>query len=330
MTQDDPPGPAGHGAAGHGGMTVAGLVGALQGRLPLTWVAGRAAGSEVLALDEIRRQDIPLLGHFSLSRPNVIQVLGQVEVAYLQNLPEAERRQRLDQLLTPHTRLVLLTDDVAPPDDLVARCRVAPVALLRTPARSFEAMTELRDLLAEQLAEQTTLHGVFMEVVGSGVLLSGRSAIGKSELALELISRGHRLVADDAPLFTRIAPNTLRGSCPPLLQDFLEVRGLGVLNIRAMFGDSAIKPVKNLRLVVHLLPAEEAGELEQYRLTGLAEPQTILGVEVPRILLPVAPGRNLAVLVEAAVRNHLLQANGYHAALDFQARLRQQLEHNGS
>ncbi len=309
-------------------MTPGALVSHLERRLPLTWLAGEASRPHPLELGELRRQDISLLGHFSLTRPNVIQVLGQVEAAYLRNLTAAERDQRLDQLLSPHTRLVLLTDDLAPPEALVTRCAEAGIGLLRTPVPSFEAMTELRDLLAEQLAEQTTLHGVFMEVVGSGVLISGRSAIGKSELALELISRGHRLIADDAPLFTRIAPNTLRGSCPPLLQDFLEVRGLGVLNIRAMFGDSAIKPVKNLRLIVHLVPAEEAGELEQHRLTGLHAPQTILGVEIPRILLPVAPGRNLAVLVEAAVRNHLLQANGYHAALDFQARLRQQLEHD--
>ena len=326
MTESRPPGSTS--APPGGGMTLGTLVAHLARRLPLTWLAGEASRAHSLELGEIRRQDISLLGHFSLTRPNVIQVLGEVEAAYLRNLTTSERTRRLDQLLSPHTRLVLLTDSLAPPEALVTRCAEAGIGLLRTPVPSFEAMTELRDLLAEQLAEQTTLHGVFMEVVGSGVLISGRSAIGKSELALELISRGHRLIADDAPLFTRIAPNTLRGSCPPLLQDFLEVRGLGVLNIRAMFGDSAIKPVKNLRLIVHLVPPEEAGEPEQHHLTGLHAPQTILGVEIPRILLPVAPGRNLAVLVEAAVRNHLLQANGYHAALDFQARLRQQLEHD--
>jgi len=165
--------------------------------------------------------------------------------------------------------------------------------------------------------ERLTLHGVFMEVMGAGVLLSGSSGVGKSELALELITRGHRLIADDAPIFSRMAPNSLVGNCPDLLRDFLEVRGLGLLNIRAMFGDSSIKEARFLQLIVHLEHMDEMELKEIDRLYGSHQIRTFLEVEIPQITIPIAPGRNLAVLVEAAVRDHLLRRNGYNAALDF-------------
>jgi len=165
--------------------------------------------------------------------------------------------------------------------------------------------------------ERLTLHGVFMEVMGAGVLLSGSSGVGKSELALELITRGHRLIADDAPIFSRMDPNSLVGNCPDLLRDFLEVRGLGLLNIRAMFGDSSIKEARFLQLIVHLEHMDEMELKEIDRLYGSHQIRTFLEVEIPQITIPIAPGRNLAVLVEAAVRDHLLRRNGYNAALDF-------------
>ncbi len=163
-----------------------------------------------------------------------------------------------------------------------------------------------------------------MEVMGTGVLITGESSIGKSELALELLTRGHRLIADDAPEFTRIAPDTLNGTCPDMLRDFLEVRGLGILDVRAMFGASAIKENRNLRLIIVLQDIEEAIKID--RLHGSRHQHTIQGVDVPEVILPVGPGRNLAVLLEAAVRNHILIANGYDASDAFIERQKRRLE----
>ncbi|MFN7097974.1 MAG: HPr(Ser) kinase/phosphatase [Gammaproteobacteria bacterium] len=171
-----------------------------------------------------------------------------------------------------------------------------------------------------------TLHGVFMDVSGFGVLLRGNSAIGKSEMALGLINRGHRLVADDAVDIKLIAPETLIGSCPPLLQDFLEVRGLGILNIRVMFGDNAIKDSKRLQLIVRMASFSD-DELKLIdRLHGMYRIENILGVEIPEVTIPVAPGRNLAVLIETAVRNQVLKHNGYDASHEFIGRQHQFLQ----
>ena len=174
-------------------------------------------------------------------------------------------------------------------------------------------------------AETISLHGVFLEVMGLGLLLSGDAGVGKSELALELVSRGHRLIADDAPLLTKVAPGVISGSCPALLQDFLEVRGLGVLNIRAMFGDGAIKLNMPLHLLVQLTPLDKITASDKERLEGIVSRRDILGVSVPETTLPIAPGRNLAVLIEVAARNHLLRIDGYNAAAELQSRLEQQL-----
>ncbi|CAG0910749.1 unnamed protein product, partial [Cyprideis torosa] len=198
--------------------------------------------------------------------------------------------------------------------------------LVSTPATHFEVISLLRHIISEQLAERTSLHGVFMEVAGTGVLLIGEPGIGKSELALELISRGHRLIADDAPMFVKIAPDTLRGECPELLRDFLEVRGLGVLNLRQMYGDNAIKPTQDLELIVHLQHCDLQKLEAKDRWKHTENTRKIMDVTIAEVQVPVAPGRNLAILVEAAARNHLLRAHGYNATEDFNTKLHNQLE----
>jgi HPr kinase/phosphorylase len=165
-----------------------------------------------------------------------------------------------------------------------------------------------------------------MEVISVGVLITGKSGLGKSELALDLVSRGHRLIADDAPEFARIAPETINGTCPELLRNFLEVRGLGVLNISEMYGDSAIKSNKFLRLIIELMPVKLHIPKSEDRLKLLERNTNVLELNIPTISLPVAPGRNLAVLVEAAVRNHLLINNGYNASEDFIERQKQSMQ----
>lgn len=177
-----------------------------------------------------------------------------------------------------------------------------------------------KDRVTRMTDQKITLHGVFMEVMQLGVLLSGVSGVGKSELALELLNRGHRLIADDAPEFVRLAPASLQGECPEMLRDFLEVRGLGVINIRAMFGGNAIAPQAELRLILHLeaMGGERLAAVD--RLRPSRDSVIILDQEIPRITIPVAPGRNLAILAETAVRGHLLSLDGYDAAADFSRR----------
>ena len=172
-------------------------------------------------------------------------------------------------------------------------------------------------ILTPKLENSVTVHGVLMDVLGLGVLLTGASGIGKSELALGLINRGHRLIADDAPLFYRQGGEAVIGSCPSVLRNFLEVRGIGVLDVRAMFGDNAIRDHKRLRLVVHLVAINDAQLLDMDRLHGIHRTFEVLGVLIPEVTVPVAPGRNLDVLVEAAVRNEVLKRTGYTASEEF-------------
>ena len=196
----------------------------------------------------------------------------------------------------------------------------AAVPLLTAQETSQQVINVLRPYLQGELGEVTSLHGVFLDVLEIGVLITGESSIGKSELALELISRGHGLVADDVVELQQIGPETVQGRCPPMLRDFLEVRGLGVLNIRSIFGETAVRPRKALRLIVHLEFPAEGGYEERERLSTRSGTKRVLGVEVPTVTLTVAPGRNLAVLVEAAVRNHILITRGIDSTRDFIAR----------
>lgn len=179
-------------------------------------------------------------------------------------------------------------------------------------------------------SETLTKHGVFLDVMGIGILLTGASGIGKSELALGLVNRGHRLIADDAVIFEQVSEDTIIGRCPPLLQDFLEVRGLGILDIRVMFGDTAIKESKRLQLIVNIvnLDSEELKSID--RLHGMYRSYSILGVEIPEVTIPVSPGRNLSVLVEGAVRNQVLIHTGYVASLEFTKRQSRLLDEDKS
>ena len=212
---------------------------------------------------------------------------------------------------------IIVGESLAVPADLIELAEQSKTALFRSTVPAARLISHLQYHISDLLADRVTLHGVFMEVMSIGVLITGDSCMGKSELALELLTRGHRLIADDAPEFSCIAPDTINGVCPPVLDGFLEVRGLGVLNVRAMFGDSAIKTNKYLRLIIRLEGMREEGGWEVDRLRGTIRMRSVLDVEIPEIVLPVAPGRNLAVLVEGAALNHIQHLKGYDAAQDF-------------
>lgn len=299
-------------------LTAQTLFEALGDALRLDWLAGRQGAARILNSARCPWGGAALVSHLSLINPCEVQVIGTEERDYLDKLPAADRAESIQQLFQS-AELVILADGLPCPPALRAAADARDVPLFASPVAGQELVSHLRYYLSEALAERTTVHGVLMEVLGTGVLLVGASNVGKSELALELITRGHRLVADDAPELARITPNTLQGRCPAVLQDMLEVRGLGVLNVRAMYGDNALKDKKNLRLIIDLQHAEPPAD-DVARLQGTLSERSLLGIKVPVIVIHVAPSRNLAVLVEAAVRNHLLRQSGYDAADDLTRR----------
>jgi len=244
-------------------------------------------------------------------------VIGRAEAEFLEAMPADARREAVLRLFEIEPAAVVLADGVGPDALLMAQAAGTSTPLLRTPFPIGELLEHLQYYSSIALAERITLHGVFLEVLGMGVLITGDAAVGKSELALELISRGNRLIADDAAMFSRIAPDIISGTCPPVLQDFLEVRGLGIVNIRAMFGDSAIKRNKYLRLIVRLKRMTDDELATVDRLSGCHDNRLVLGLQVPEVTIPVAPGRNMAILVETAVRNHMLKLKGYDASTAF-------------
>ena len=283
--------------------------------LSLAWVAGREGGT---AVRREAAQAASLIGHLNLTHPNSIQVIGAYEAGMVAGF--------VDKLLESHPAAVIVADGVAPPAALVESATRTRTPLFTSPLPAPRVIERLARYLAKALAETTELHGVFMDVLGLGVLITGESGVGKSELGLELISRGHGLVADDVVEVSRISTGALEGRCPPLLKDFIEVRGLGVLNIRTIFGETAVRRKMKLRLVAHLarLPATTRDPTERLPLAELSE--EILGVTVRKVIIPVAAGRNLAVLVEAAVRNEILKLRGIDSMAEFLARQEQQMQ----
>lgn len=288
-------------------------------RLGLIWQAGQE-GEQRLLKSERAEHSIPISGYLNLVKPNQVQVLGPEEVKYLAQLKKNSLKDAMTRLFKCEPAMIIFADIVSPDEidsHFIELANETKTPLLYSSLASNDLTELLRYHLGRLLGDSKIMHGVFMEVMGIGVLLTGPSGIGKSELALELISRGHRLIADDAPEFRRSAPDTIRGRSPALLKDFLEVRGLGILNIRAMFGDASIVETKRLRLIVHIDTITDDTLWEIDRIGGSKRKKAILDVKIPEVKIPVAPGRNVAVIIEAAVRNHVLYLNGYNAAADF-------------
>lgn len=300
-------------------LTTRELVADLHERLDLHWVAGQEHDTRTVLSDSDVTARPALAGYLNLIHPNRLQVMGPEEFAFLDALDDDARRDTLARICSSPLLALVVGNGLDVPRDLAAAAGAHGVPLLRSSRSSYQLVTFLQHHLSRVLAHRTTRHGVFMEVFTIGVLITGDPGAGKSELALELLNRGHRLIADDAPEFTQISPEIIDGTCPEALQDCLEVRGLGVLNVRRMFGDAAIKLNKFLRLIVHLrVPEDDEGRGE--RLSGDTDTERVLELDVPRITLPVLAGRNLAVMAEAAVRDFMLKMKGYDAASSFVAR----------
>ena len=285
-------------------------------RLGLSWAAGKSGAAREFTGEMLRKPGVGLIGHLNLIHTLLAQVLGRREIDYLEKLEANARRQTMEGICKGDIVTIIVAEGLEPPAVLADCAESAGVPLLKSRESSQHVINVMRPYMQQELGEITTLHGVMLDVLEVGVLITGDSSIGKSELALELISRGHGLVADDVVELQQIGPDTIQSRCPPILRDFLEVRGLGVLNIRSIFGETAVRPRKALRLIVQLEPYE-AGIEPKDRLATRAGTQDILGVEIPTVTLAVAPGRNLAVLVEAAVRNHILITRGINSTAEF-------------
>lgn len=290
--------------------------------LGLTWVARQVGGNTEISYVDVHAEVIA--GHLNLNHPDRVQVLGEREVKYFLNLDSEARTAAFRKLVAVHPPVLVISDALVLPADLIEAANAAGMPVIAAEKSAVAVIDRLRSYLAKALADSTTLHGVFMDVLGIGVLITGDSGVGKSELALELITRGAGLIADDAVEIRRIGISKLEGSCPPMLKDFLEVRGLGLLNIRTIFGETAVRRHLRLRLLAHLQKPVPGHETERLPLGN--QTQEILGVEIRKVVIPVAAGRNLAVLLEAAVRNYVLQLRGINSTSEFIARQRQMLE----
>jgi len=268
------------------------------------------------------RSGADLVGYLNYIHPYRLQVLGEREIAYLQDCEPAVTERRIDRIVTLEPPVLVVADGQTPPPSLLKLCEKAQIPLFMTQDSAAFVIDVLRAYLSKHFADRLTLHGVFLDILGMGVLITGESGLGKSELGLELISRGHGLVADDAVDLYRINQTTIEARCPALLQNLLEVRGIGLLDIQAIFGETAVRRKMRLKLIVHLV-RKETLERDYERLPHEPLMQDVLGIGVRKVVVQVVAGRNIAVLVEAAVRNTILQLRGINTYEKFVERHRQ-------
>ncbi|MDT4898766.1 MAG: HPr kinase/phosphorylase [Acidobacteriota bacterium] len=312
----------------HPSITVSEFLAHAPLQLELRVVAGeKGLATRELTTPRIQKLGLALAGFTHYIHPGRLQIVGQTEISYLDELASDRRRQVIRNLLLERISCVLITKGLEPPPELIEEAAEAALPLLSTPVVSSIAISTVTDYLQAQLAPLTVRHGVLLDIYGLGVLLEGASGIGKSECALDLVAHGHRLVSDDVVEVRRIGAERLSGTAPELLREHLEIRGLGIINIRDLFGVSAISTSKNIDLSIRLERWDEASEVD--RLGIDAQAVEILGVNVPQVLIPVSPGRNLSTLVETAVRVQLLRVRGYDAAQTFVARHSRMLENTG-
>jgi HPr kinase/phosphorylase len=294
-----------------------------RSQLKWNWLAGLGASER--RFDEVAvreaRSGADLVGYLNYIHPYRVQILGPREVAYLTQGSEEDCTRRIARIVTLEPPVLVLADGQVAPQALLAMCERAQIPMFSTEQSSAFVIDVLRAYLSKHFADRTTMHGVFMDILGLGVLITGESGLGKSELGLELISRGNGLVADDAVDLYRINQTTIEARCPDLLQNLLEVRGIGLLDIRAIFGETAVRRKMRLKLIVHLVRRETL-ERDYERLPSEPVRQDVLGIPVQKVVIQVMAGRNIAVLVEAAVRNTILQMRGIDTYQEFIERQR--------
>jgi HPr kinase/phosphorylase len=291
--------------------------------LPFELLAGAAGLDRRITSPYIQKTGLALAGFHEYLEPGRVLIFGESEIRYLESLETPARVNSLRLALTLDFPCVLITGGFTPPPEVVIEAERVKLPLLKTPVATPIAIAKLTSILEDWLAERTVMHSVLMDILGLGVLIVGESGIGKSECALDLIVRGHRLVADDTVDIRRRAESILIGTCPELTRHHMELRGLGVINIKDLFGIASTRSSKRVELVVQLERWDPSREYERVGLDD--ELFEILGLRVPLIRMPVAPGRSIAILVEVAARNQLLRSRGHHAARELAARLERTL-----
>jgi HPr kinase/phosphorylase len=295
--------------------------------LPLELLAGAEGLDRIITSPHIQKTGLALAGFQEYLKPGRVLIFGESEIRYLESLETSARSASLRLALTLDFPCVIITGGFTPPAELPAEAGRAGLPLIKTAVSTPMAIAKLTSILEDSLAERTVIHAVLLDILGLGVLIVGESAIGKSECALDLIVRGHRLVADDTVEIRRRAETILIGTCPELTRHHMELRGLGVINIKELFGIASTRSSKRVELVVQLERWEPGREYERLGLDD--QFYEILGLRVPLIQMPVAPGRSVAILVEVAARNQLLRARGRHAARELAERLDRSLREAG-
>jgi HPr kinase/phosphorylase len=291
--------------------------------LPLELIAGGHGLDRRITSPHIQKTGLALAGFDAYLSAGRILILGESEVRFLESLPASSRLEALRRTFAHDIPAVMITAGLPAPPELLLASNRAGVPLLATPLSTPIAIAKVSAILEDSLAERTIIHAVLMDILGLGVLIVGESGIGKSECALDLVVRGHRLVADDTVEIRRRAESVLIGTCPDLTRHHMEVRGLGLINIQDLFGVASTRSSKRVEVVVQLERWEPGREYDRL---GLDEAHyEILGLPVPLLRMPVAPGRNLSILVEVAARNQILRTRGHHAARKLAARLERQL-----
>lgn len=286
-------------------------------RLQLNWVAAIGTDRQ-LTLKESGNYGADVVGHLNLIHTERLQVIGHAENDWASKVSPKRLTTQIEELIADDPPGIIFADGLSVLPIILEACESSGTPLFTSTKPCSAVIDLLRIYLASRLADSTSVHGVFMDVFGMGVLITGDSGVGKSELALELISRGHGLVADDVVELARIAPTTIEGRCPGMLRDYLEVRGLGLLNIRTIFGETASRRKMKIKLIVHL--QKPVAGLDAPRLPLDAQTQEVLGIQIRKVVIPVAAGRNLAVLLEAAVRNTILSLRGIDSMQEFVSR----------
>lgn len=306
-----------------GGLSIQELLSEKEAGLDLELLAGEAGLSHLVQVPRIQKPGLALAGYTTNLHPDRIQVLGSTELTYLESLPVDKASAHLRQLCALDISCFIITKGQQPPEILVRETQQQGIPLLRTHHQSSTFISLITNFLEERLLPSTTVHGVLVDVLGVGVLLLGKSGVGKSECALDLVLRGHRLVADDIVKVRMKLPAVLFGEGMDLLHYHMEIRGLGIINIKHLFGVAAIRERKKIDLAIELVEWEEGREYDRL---GLVEQQySLLGLSIPMLRIPVRPGRNMTSIVEVAARNQLLKEMGYHSALEFQDRLEKRM-----
>lgn len=294
--------------------------------LEMRVVTGEAGMDRAISWGRIQRPGLALAGFIPYIKPGRIQILGESELNYLDTQPAEVRRERIEAICALPIAAFVITKGQTPPDDIVRECRLRGVPLLVSDRTTSVVIQSITRVLEDELAPATTLHGVLVDVYGMGVLLLGESGIGKSECALDLVHRGHRLVADDAVDIRRYPSGALVGRAAEMIRYHMELRGIGIINIKHLFGVSAVRASKSIELIIELQRWDPTKKYDRLGLDG--ETYTILERERPLLRLPVASGRNLALLIEIAARNELLKSQGYDAAKEFARRVDEEIAKN--